>query len=455
MNNFSDFALSPVLKSNLSRAGFVKPTPVQSEAIPPALEGRDVIATAQTGTGKTLAFVVPILESLSSDKARLDAAIQASVYGAVRALILTPTRELAMQIHETFAKLQGSTGLQAVVVCGGMNESRQLRAIRGGCSIIVATPGRLVDFLDRRLVKLTGVKTLVMDEADRMLDMGFLPSIKTILKDIPESRQTLFFSATIENSVKNLIQTYLKNPVRVAMGSTTKVADNCDLHVYEVEQGDKVALLQSMLRDNKGSFLVFARTKHGTERLAKHLAMAGTKAARIHGDRTQNQRNEAMKGFKEGHYRVLVATDVAARGIDVQGISHVVNFDLPQAPEDFIHRAGRTARAGMRGTASTFCTRSERHDIRRIERTLNIQLERQPMPVLEAVPQREIRSSTERLMAETLGGENRKKVVVMPYAETRRPEVKKFAAGARNTKFAPRPGSSSSREWRGKRQAAR
>jgi ATP-dependent RNA helicase RhlE len=454
MNNFSDFKLSTVLKSNLSRAGFVKPTPVQSEAIPPALEGRDVIATAQTGTGKTLAFVVPILESLSSDKARLDAAIQASVYGAVRALILTPTRELAMQIHETFAKLQGSTGLQAVVVCGGMNETRQLRAIRGGASIVVATPGRLVDFLDRKLIKLSGVKTLVMDEADRMLDMGFLPSIKTILKDMPESRQTLFFSATIENSVKTLINTYLKNPVRVAMGSTTKVADNIDLNVYEVEQNDKVALLQSMLKENKGSFLIFARTKHGTERLAKHLAMAGTKAARIHGDRTQNQRNEAMKGFKEGHYRVLVATDVAARGIDVQGISHVVNFDLPQAPEDFIHRVGRTARAGMRGIASTFCTRAERYEIRRIERTLNIQLTRQPLPAMEAPAQREIRSTTDRLMAETLAGETRQKVVVMPYGQARRTDSKPFNGG-RNSKFAPRPAAGSRREWPGKRKAAR
>ena len=454
MNNFSDFKLSPVLKSNLSRAGFVKPTPVQSEAIPPALEGRDVIATAQTGTGKTLAFVVPILESLSSDKARLDAAIQASVYGAVRALILTPTRELAMQIHETFAKLQGSTGLQAVVVCGGMNETRQLRAIRGGASIVVATPGRLVDFLDRRLVKLSGVKTLVMDEADRMLDMGFLPSIKRILSEMSEARQTLFFSATMESSVKSLITTYLKNPVRVAMGSTTKVADNIDLNVYEVEQTEKVALLQSMLRENKGSFLIFARTKHATERLAKHLAMSGMKAARIHGDRTQNQRNEAMKGFKEGHYRILVATDVAARGIDVQGISHVVNFDLPQAPEDFIHRVGRTARMGMRGTASTFGTRAERHEIRRIERTLNIQLTRQPLPKMEAPPQREIRSATERLMAETLAGETRPRVIVMPHGEARRTDSKPFN-GARPSKFQPRAAADSRREWPGKRKAAR
>jgi len=454
MNNFSDFALSAVLQSNLSRAGFVKPTPVQSEAIPPALEGRDVIATAQTGTGKTLAFVLPILESLSSDQARLDAAIQASLYGAVRALILTPTRELAMQINETFAKLEGKTGLRAVVVCGGMNENRQLRAIRGGASVVVATPGRLVDFLDRKLVRLTGVKTLVLDEADRMLDMGFLPSLKRILSDVPETRQTLFFSATIESSVKNLIAKYLKNPVRVAIGATTKVADNCDLDVYEVEQNDKPALLESMLRDNDGTFLVFTRTKHGTERLAKRLARAGTKAARIHGDRTQNQRNEALKGFKEGRYRVLVATDVAARGIDVQGIGHVVNFDLPQVPEDFIHRAGRTARAGMRGIASTFSTRAERSEIRRIERTLNIQLKRQPLPPLETAPVRDMDSTTERLIAEVLPGEFRKRVVVMPHESARR-TAPKAVHSAHNAKFHPHTAFADRRAWSGKRKAAR
>jgi ATP-dependent RNA helicase RhlE len=379
MENFSDFSLSATLKSNLARAGYIKPTPVQSQAIPPALDGRDVIATAQTGTGKTLAFVVPILEALGKD--RLDAAIQASIRASVHSLILTPTRELAMQIHEVFCKLAGKNAQQqAVCVVGGMNESKQLRAIRGGASIIIATPGRLVDFLDRKLVRLGSVKMLVLDEADRMLDMGFLPSLKRILGELPEKRQTMFFSATIEQSVKPLIATYLKDPVRVALGSTTKVADNVDLHVYEVEQAQKLPLLQSMLEEHKGSFLVFVRTKHGTERLALNLARAGMKAARIHGDRTQNQRNEALRGFKDNYYRILVATDVAARGIDVQGISHVVNFDLPQVPEDFLHRVGRTARAGMRGTASTFCMRGERHQIRQIEKTLNVQLTRQQVP---------------------------------------------------------------------------
>ena len=453
MNNFTDFPLLPELQSNLSRAGFVKPTPIQTQAIPPALAGRDVLATAQTGTGKTLAFVVPILQSLGSDK--LNAAMKASLYGAVHAVILTPTRELAMQIQETFAKLQARTGLQSVVVCGGMNESRQLRAIRGGASIIIATPGRLVDFLDRKLVRLDNVKTLVMDEADRMLDMGFLPSIKIILSGMPTKRQTLFFSATIENSVRGLIDSHLNNPVRVAIGSDTKVCDNIDLHVYEVEQAGKFGLLQSLLKENEGTFLIFARTKHGTERLATHLSYAGAKAARIHGDRTQNQRNEAMRGFKEGHYRVLVATDVAARGIDVQGIGHVINFDLPQAPEDFIHRVGRTARAGLRGTASTFSTRAERHEIRRIEKMLGLQLTRKVVPESAHEPMVENRLvDRQRIARET--GQPEPKVIVMPVTTYgQRDGAKKFAP-ARKGKFQPRSGSASGgRDFGGKRRAAR
>ncbi|MEO8027650.1 MAG: DEAD/DEAH box helicase [Bryobacteraceae bacterium] len=367
MSTFSELALSPVLKTNLARHGFVEPTTVQSQSIPPALEGRDVVATAQTGTGKTLAFVLPILEKLSK---------QPGVAG-VSAVILSPTRELAIQIHETLIKLTPGTGIRAAVVIGGLNEQNQLRMIRNGAQVIIATPGRLGDFLNRRLVKLGGAKTLVLDEADRMLDMGFLPTIKLILAELPTERQTMFFSATIETSVAHLINSHLKNPVRVTVGSTTKPVDNVSLHVYEVEQDRKLGLLHSMLKTQDGSFLVFARTKHGADRLAKKLSAGGVKTTRIHGDRTQNQRNQALRGFQEGMYRVLVATDVAARGIHVEGIAHVVNYDLPQVPEDFIHRVGRTGRAGATGKASTFGTRQERSDIRKIERALNIQLQRQ------------------------------------------------------------------------------
>jgi len=364
MKNFSELPLNVTLQSNLIRHGFVIPTPVQAQSIPAALEGRDVVATAQTGTGKTLAFLLPILELLTS-KGRTS---------GIQALILTPTRELAIQVNEAATKLTAGSTMRSAVVVGGMNESNQLHAIRKGAQIVIATPGRLCDFLDRKLVDLSGVQFLVLDEADRMLDMGFLPAIHAILKKIPATRQTLFFSATIEKSVAHLINSHVTNPVRVSIGSTTKPVEQVDLHLYEVDQDRKLSLLKKLLDDERGSFLVFARTKHGTDRLAKKLAARGVDAARIHGDRTQNQRNQALAGFKKGDYRVLVATDVAARGIHVDGIAHVVNFDLPQAPEDFIHRIGRTARAGARGTASTFATRNERGEIRQIEKALGVRL---------------------------------------------------------------------------------
>jgi len=249
-----------------------------------------------------------------------------------------------------------------------------LHALRRGAQVLIGTPGRLCDFLNRKLVNLGGVRIFVLDEADRMLDMGFLPSIRVVLQAMPASRQTLFFAATMEQSVKHLIDSYTRNPIRVSIGVTTKPVEQIDLYLYEVEQDRKLGLLMKLLRDEEGSFLVFARTKHGTDRLARNLVNAGVKAGRIHGNRTQNQRNQVLSGFKGGEYRVLVATDVAARGIHVEGIAHVVNYDIPKAPEDFIHRVGRTGRAGARGTASTFSTRSERSDIRHVERTLSVRL---------------------------------------------------------------------------------
>lgn len=363
MNTFSEFQLSALLKSNLKLNGFIEPTPVQAQAIPAALAGRDVVATAQTGTGKTLAFVLPILESLLTKPA-----------AGVSSVILTPTRELALQINDVFAQLAVGTGIRSAAVVGGLSERTQLQAIRKGAQVLIATPGRLCDFLKRRLVRLGSVRILALDEADRMLDMGFLPAIKMILAEMPSERQSFCFSATIEASVANLISSQVKNPVRVAVGSITKPAERIDMRFYEVEQDRKLGLLQLMLKEEQGSFLVFARTKHGADRLAKKLVNGSVKACRIHGDRTQSQRNQALQGFQQGHYRVMVATDVAARGIHVDGIAHVVNYDLPQAPEDFIHRVGRTGRAGARGVASTFATRSERGEIRNIERKLNIQL---------------------------------------------------------------------------------
>jgi ATP-dependent RNA helicase RhlE len=364
MKTFSELTLSPALQNNLTRNRFFEPTPVQAEAIPPALAGRDVVATAQTGTGKTLAFLLPLLESLLKKPAGR----------GIQSLILTPTRELAIQIEEALAAIAAGTGIRSTVAVGGLNESTQLRSIRGGARILIATPGRLCDFLQRKLINLSAVETLVLDEADRMLDMGFLPALRMILAAVPKSRQTMLFSATIEKSVAHLIDSYVKNPVRVAIGAITKPIDQVDLHRYEVEQDRKLGLLMKLLEEERGPFLVFARTKHGTDRIAKKLSGAGVKTGRIHGNRTQNQRNQTLSGFKDGEYRVLVATDVVARGIHVDGIAHVVNYDLPQVPEDFIHRVGRTGRAGARGTAWTFGTRSERSEITKLERALSIRL---------------------------------------------------------------------------------
>jgi ATP-dependent RNA helicase RhlE len=375
MNSFTDLTLSPTLHRNLARNNFSKPTPVQAQGIPPALLGRDVVATAQTGTGKTLAFVIPILHALENKPAQ-----------GIRAVVLCPTRELAIQIHEAFLKIAAGTNVRPALVVGGLSESPQIRAVKTA-QVVIATPGRLCDFLDRKLINIRNVEICVLDEADRMLDMGFLPSIKRVLKEIPDSRQTLLYSATVEKSVAHLVESSVRNAVRVSIGATTKPAENVNLHVYEVEQDRKLSLLNKLLKDEQGSFLVFARTKHGTDRLAKHLASAGVKAARIHGDRTQGQRNQALKGFQDGSYRVLVATDVAARGIHVDGIAHVVNYDLPQAPEDFIHRVGRTGRAGGRGTASTFGTRAERGDIRKIEHAIGVRLQPQEVGILP-VPER-------------------------------------------------------------------
>jgi ATP-dependent RNA helicase RhlE len=366
MKSFSEFPLSALLKSNLAKHGFTEPTPVQAQTIEPALAGRDLIATAQTGTGKTLAFVLPVIDLIGKQPS----------HSGIGAVILTPTRELAIQISQTFTLMAAGTGVHATVAVGGLNERTQLQSIRRGAQVLIATPGRLNDFIGRKLADLGRVRMLVLDEADRMLDMGFLPTIKRIISAIPSGRQMLFFSATMENSVKHLVESNVRDAVRVAVGSISKPIEQVELHLYEVDQDRKLGLLSKMLREQQGSFLVFARTKRGADKLSKKLERAGVRATAIHGNRSQSQRNHALRGFQEGDYRVLVATDVAARGIHVEGISHVVNYDLPQVPEDFIHRVGRTGRAGARGTASTFATPSERAGVARIERTIDTRLVR-------------------------------------------------------------------------------
>ena len=364
---FSEFQISAALLARLNANKFITPTPVQAAAIPPALEGRDVLATAQTGTGKTLGFLIPIVEMLQKVEARGPAA---------HALILLPTRELAMQVEAAFNTIRSSSTQTAALVVGGMDERRQLDAIRRGAKLIVATPGRLEDFLKRKLVRLDQVKILVLDEVDRMLDMGFQPAIARIAAALPAARQTLCFSATLEGAVKEVARKYLNNPVRIEMGSVLKPAENVELRTFEVAPEKKQELLEHLLGAEKGSFLVFVRTKHGADRVARRLARSGHSATQIHGDRTQSQRNAALRSFSEGRHRVLVATDVAARGIDVAHVAHVVNFDLPKVAEDFVHRVGRTGRASAKGVASTFAGPAERGELRKIERTLSIQMRR-------------------------------------------------------------------------------
>jgi ATP-dependent RNA helicase RhlE len=365
MQNFSELPISSYMKERLSAAKFSLPTPVQSAAIPQALAGKDVLATAQTGTGKTLAFLIPVMEKLLHEKA-----------SGIAALVLVPTRELAMQVADQYNVLRGRQLPAAAIVVGGLSEGQQLAAIRDGARLVVATPGRLEDYLNRRLVTFTNLRTLVLDEADRMLDMGFLPAIRRIVAKLPKQRQTMCFSATLEGSVIHLVNDYTQNPVRVEVGSTLKPSENVKLQAFEVSRLEKQDMLHHLLRKESGRCLVFARTKRGADRIARSLNRSGINAAMIHGDRSQSQRTAALTGFQQGRFRVLVATDLAARGIHVENIAHVINYDLPEIAESYIHRVGRTGRAGRRGLASTLIAPDERGELMQLERTLGIRIEK-------------------------------------------------------------------------------
>ena len=366
IQNFSDFQISAYTKERLTEAGFSVPTPVQAAAIPQALAGKDVLATAQTGTGKTLAFLVPIMEQL----------LRQNASAGLAALVLVPTRELAMQVADQYNILRGKQLAPAALVVGGLSEGQQLSAIRQGARLMVATPGRLEDFLNRKLIDLRGVRILVLDEADRMLDMGFQPAIRRIAAVLPKERQTLCFSATLEASVAHVVNEYLRRPIRLAFGSTLKPAETVRIQAFEVAHDRKQEALQRLLAKESGRCLVFARTKRGADRLARKLNREGFTVATIHGDRSQSQRTAALAGFQKGRYRIMVATDVASRGIHVEDIAHVINYELPELAENFIHRVGRTGRAGGSGIASTFFTREQRAELQALERTLGIRMER-------------------------------------------------------------------------------
>ncbi|MEO8294412.1 MAG: DEAD/DEAH box helicase [Gemmatimonadota bacterium] len=367
---FSGLKLHPLLLKGLKELGFARPTPIQTDAIPPALEGRDILACAMTGSGKTAAFLLPILHRLI-DKPR----------GTTRALVLTPTRELAAQILADLNDLAVHTPITAAAVFGGVGMGPQEHAFRSGVDVMIATPGRLLDHFRSGYARLAGLEYLVLDEADRMLDMGFLPDIRRVLKHIPQKRQTLFFSATMPGPILTLTREMLRSPATINLQRHAAPAVGITQAAYPVAQDLKSALFLALLqRGDMKEALVFTRTKHRADRLMKFLVKSGIKAERIHGNRSQPQRTEALAGFKSGKYRVLVATDIAARGIDIEALGHVVNFDVPKVPEDYIHRVGRTARAEAVGDAFTFVAPDEEADFKRIERVVGKSLPRVTVP---------------------------------------------------------------------------
>jgi ATP-dependent RNA helicase RhlE len=363
-NSFYHMGIAPRMLDLLDKMKFTVPTPIQYKAIPAAIEGEDVIGIAQTGTGKTLAFAVPSIQGLLRKNGRC--------------LVLVPTRELALQVDETFKKIAPAFGLKTVVIIGGASMDKQLSELKRKPRVIIATPGRLMDHVQQKTIKLGDVEILILDEADRMLDMGFLPDIKRILSFIPKERQTMLFSATIPGEILKIASTEMKLPVHIEVAPSGTAAEKVSQELFIVKKEDKKRILGKILSEYKGSVLVFSRTKIGAKKITSMVKTMGHRAAEIHSDRTLGQRKEALEGFKRGRYRILVATDIAARGIDVTGIEVVVNFDLPDDTENYVHRIGRTGRAGLEGRAISFATPDQGNDVRNIERLMKTSL-----PILE------------------------------------------------------------------------
>jgi ATP-dependent RNA helicase RhlE len=368
----------------LTSNGFTTPTEIQAAAIPHGMSGKDITATAQTGTGKTLAFLLPAMNQLlhtypkgskTCNKTEAEHPSRALSKGHPSVLVLAPTRELALQIAAQHDQLAARLLPKAAVIIGGASENIQIQQLRAGARVVIATPGRLEDLLDRKLVRLDEIKIVVLDEADRMLDMGFIPAIRRIVRLLPKQRQTMCFSATADPNVQSIVDEILLDPVRLTFGGTRKPAESVRLTAYQVDQSQKSALLARVVADEPGQSLVFVATKRSSERVAERLRRAGLEVAVIHGDRSQSQRNGALAAFQNGKIKVLVATDVASRGIHVDDIAQVVNYDLPNIPEDFVHRVGRTGRAGATGRATTFFAHHERNDVLALERTLKLKME--------------------------------------------------------------------------------
>ena len=394
ISNFSELALIEPLQRALSAENYHTPTPIQAQAIPHLLAGHDVLGVAQTGTGKTAAFALPILQRLAQNRV-------APAPKSARALILTPTRELALQIDESFRTYGRFLHMRQAVIFGGVGQHPQVQQMARGVDVLVATPGRLLDLMNQRHVRFDGLTVFVLDEADRMLDMGFIRDVKRIVATLPKERQTLLFSATMPGDIASLAQSVLKSPIRVEVTPVASTVERIDQRVLFVDSANKRSLLAEVLRDPAISrALVFARTKHGADRIAKELARSNVQAAAIHGNKSQSARQQALESFRAGRVRVLVATDIAARGIDIDGITHVINFDLPNVPESYVHRIGRTARAGAEGIALSFCSGEERDLLRDIEKLTRRKIAivdnhpfvrrggERPRPAAQAQPQR-------------------------------------------------------------------
>jgi len=380
--SFNEFNLDSRLNTAIKRAGFYKPTPIQTSAIPLALAGHDLIGTAQTGTGKTAAFVLPILHKLLTNPGK-----------RTRALIITPTRELAEQIHQTIGQLSKGTKIRSVAIYGGVGAAPQITALKQGVEIVVACPGRLLDHMQNNHAKLGTIEVLVLDEADRMLDMGFLPDIKRILRQVPKKRQTMLFSATFPQEIVQLASQ--RNPKRVSIGAV-RPAHTVDHTLFPVQHHLKNRLLIELLdQTDTKSILIFTRTKHRAQNLLKKIKRTKYKATSLHGDRTQGQRRQALNGFKDGRYQIMVATDIAARGLDIDGISHVINFDMPATADAYIHRIGRTGRAQRSGEAFTFVTPDDLGLVQKIEKIMKQKLPRKTLPDFDyAVPKPENQQKT-------------------------------------------------------------
>ncbi len=375
--SFDGLGIAPKIIEVLDRLKFTHPTPIQHKAIPIAIDGTDIIGVAQTGTGKTLAFAIPVIQCLSRTQGRC--------------LVIVPTRELAIQVEETFQKMAPRFGLNTVVIIGGIPIKSQLKALKKNPRVIIATPGRLVDHLNQKTIRLNDVEILILDEADRMLDMGFKPDIERILKSIPKKRQTMLFSATIPGEVISMGAAHMKLPVHIEVAPSGTAAERIVQELFIVKKEAKKKLLGKLLDQYRGSVLLFARTKRGASKIKRLIKEMGHNAAEIHSDRTLGQRREALEGFKRGKYRILVATDIAARGIDVVGIETVINYDIPDDTENYVHRIGRTGRAGHKGRAISFATPEQGKDIRNIEKLIKTAL-----PVLEhpEIPREEFRTQT-------------------------------------------------------------